>query len=283
MDIQWYPGHMTKAKRQMEEDRKLVDLVIELLDARAPRSSGNPDIVSLAAGKARLVILNKADLADEAANRRWKEWYEAQGIPVLTADARKAATFRSLSALTEKACAEKRKRDAARGIKNRPIRAMVVGIPNVGKSTFINSYAGKAVAKTGNKPGVTKGRQWIRLGKNLELLDTPGILWPKYEDEAIGERLAMIGSIRDDILGIGELGALLIDFLKENYPGVLTERYGADETKDGAGILYEIGSRRGCLVKGSLISYEKAAAVLLDEFRSGKLGRISLELPEEEM
>jgi len=279
MDIQWYPGHMTKAKRQMTEDVKLVDLVIELLDARVPFSSRNPDIDTLAKNKARIIILNKSDLADEAQNRAWKDHFEKTGIHVLMADARKANTFRALSSIVTEACREKIERDARKGIKNRPIRAMVVGIPNVGKSTFINSYAGKAVAKTGNTPGVTKGRQWIRLGKNLELLDTPGILWPKFEDQTVGEHLALIGSVNDNILDIAELSVVLIAFLKEYYPGVLNDRYELDETKERAEILYDIGVRRGCLVRGSGISYEKAAKALLDDFRSGKLGRITLERP----
>lgn len=270
---------MTKAKRQMEEDIKLVDLVIELVDARVPLSSGNPDIDALARNKGRIVILNKADLADEAVTRSWKDHFENKGFHVITADARKAGTFRELSAAAVSACSEKIERDRRKGIKNRPLRAMVAGIPNVGKSTLINSYAGKAVAKTGNKPGVTKGRQWIRLGKNIELLDTPGILWPKFEDAKVGERLALIGTINDNILSIEELSVDLIAFLKENYPGVLNARYEADEKKDDAEILYEIGLRRGCKVKGNEISCEKAAQILIDEFRAGKLGRISLERP----
>ena len=271
---------MTKAKRQMEEDIKLVDLVIELLDARVPYSSRNPDIDKLAKGKARIVILNKSDLADESANRIWKDHFETAGIPVIFADSRKASTFqKTLSAAVLESCKEKIARDARKGIKNRPIRAMVAGIPNVGKSTFINSYAGKAVAKTGNKPGVTKGRQWIRFGKNLELLDTPGILWPKFEDEKVGQRLALIGSINDNILGIEEMAVILIDFLKEKYPGALNARYALEEEKQAADILYEIGVRRGCVIKGNEISYEKASAALIDDFRSGKLGRITLERP----
>ena len=279
MNIQWYPGHMTKAKRQMEEDIKLVDLVIELLDARVPLSSRNPDIDTMAKNKGRIIILNKADLADDAVTKSWKEYFENSGLLVITADARAAGTFRELSAAAQQACKEKIERDRKKGIKNRPLRAMVAGIPNVGKSTLINSYAGKAVAKTGNKPGVTKGKQWIRLGKNIELLDTPGILWPKFEDEAVGERLAMIGTINDHILSIEELAVSFIDFLKNNYPGALEVRYGADESAANAEILYAIGEKRGCRIKGNEISYEKAAQIVMDEFRGGKLGRISLEKP----
>lgn len=279
MDIQWYPGHMTKAKRQMQEDVKLVDLVIELLDARAPLASRNPDIDSLAANKARLIILNKADLADESRNREWKEYFEERSAGVILADARKPAALKKIQNLTREVCREKLERDARRGIKNRPIRAMVAGIPNVGKSTFINSYAGKAVAKTGNRPGVTKGRQWIRMGKDLELLDTPGILWPKFEDQQVGKILSWIGTINDNILNIQDLTADLIDYLKENYPGVLNARYQVEEDASAAEILYAVGKRRGCMVKGNEISFEKAAALIMDEFRSGKLGRITLETP----
>lgn len=282
MDIQWYPGHMTKAKRQMQEDIKLVDLVIELLDARIPASSKNPDIDVLAQNKARIVILNKADLADENANRKWQSYFEKKGIAVIIADARNAGSFKTLSVRVNEACREKIERDRRRGIKNRPIRTMVAGIPNVGKSTFINSYAKKAVAKTGNKPGVTKGKQWIRLGKDLELLDTPGILWPKFEDEKVGVNLSLTGSISDNILNLEELSLKLIAYLRENYAGILNARYGAAEEGTDAQLLFAIGERRGCVGKGGEISYEKAANILIDEFRSGKLGRISLELPPEE-
>lgn len=280
---------MTKAKRQMTEDVKLVELVIELLDARAPVSSRNPDIDSLAKGKSRIVILNKADLADEAALGVWKTYFEDAGLFVLTADARSKASFKSLSSVVRQACREKIERDAKKGIKNRPVRAMVAGIPNVGKSTFINSYAGRSAAKTGNRPGVTKGNQWIRLGGDLELLDTPGILWPKFDDKNAGIRLALIGSVSDGILNIEELAVWFIAFMRSKYPGLLQKRYGVDERgadissenqiPTDAQILYEIGRRRGCVVKGNEISYEKAARILIDEFRSGKLGKISLEEP----
>ena len=213
MNIQWYPGHMTKAKRAMKEDVKLVDLVIELVDARAPLASRNPDIDSLAAGKGRVILLNKADLASEKANAVWITYFESQGFQVMKIDARAKATLKQLNALIQEACKEKIERDRRRGILNRPVRAMVVGIPNVGKSTFINSFAGKAAAKTGNKPGVTKGNQWIRLNKQVELLDTPGILWPKFEDQRVGLLLAFLGSINDEILEKDELASELADYL----------------------------------------------------------------------
>ena len=281
MNIQWYPGHMTKAKRAMKEDVKLVDLVIELVDARAPLASRNPDIDSLAAGKGRVILVNKADLASEKANAAWITYFESQGFQVMKIDARAKATLKQLNALIQEACKEKIERDRRRGILNRPVRAMVVGIPNVGKSTFINSFAGKAAAKTGNKPGVTKGNQWIRLNKQVELLDTPGILWPKFEDQRVGLLLAFLGSINDEILEKDELASELADYLRNITPGLLKERYGIEEDgKKPYELLDEIAAARACLTKGGVNDLTKAARLLLDEFRGGKLGRITLEMPE---
>ena len=281
MNIQWYPGHMTKAKRAMKEDVKLVDLVIELVDARAPLASRNPDIDSLAAGKGRVILLNKADLASEKANAAWITYFESQGFQVMKIDARAKATLKQLNALIQEACKEKIERDRRRGILNRPVRAMVVGIPNVGKSTFINSFAGKAAAKTGNKPGVTKGNQWIRLNKQVELLDTPGILWPRFEDQRVGLLLAFLGSINDEILEKDELASELADYLRNITPGLLKERYGIEEDgKKPYELLDEIAAARACLTKGGVNDLTKAARLLLDEFRGGKLGRITLEMPE---
>ena len=279
MNFQWYPGHMTKAKRQMQEDIKLIDLVIELVDARIPLSSRNPDIDELGKNKYRLILMNKADLADKRATDVWSQFFREKGYFVVSLDARSKSGMKSITDIIMEACKEKIERDRKRGIKNRPVRAMVVGIPNVGKSTFINSYAGKACAKTGNKPGVTKGKQWIRLSKNVELLDTPGILWPKFEDQAVGLRLALIGSIKDEILNIDELALELINFLTENYQGILAERYDVDETQKGTDILCEIAMNRKCIGKGGELDYSKAAALVIDEFRSGCLGRITLERP----
>ena len=279
MNIQWYPGHMTKARRMMEEDIKLIDLVIELVDARLPLSSRNPDIDNLAKNKARLILLNKADLSDERINNQWTDYFKEKGFFVVKLDSRSGAGMKAINGVIQEACKEKIERDRKRGIINRPVRAMAVGIPNVGKSTFINSYAKKACAKTGNKPGVTKGKQWIKLNKNLELLDTPGILWPKFEDQQIGLRLAMAGSINDEILNIAELAVHLIKFLKETYPGTISERYGVEEDTKELDILENIGVKRGCLKKGSVIDIDKAADIIIDEFRAGKLGRISLERP----
>lgn len=279
MQFQWYPGHMTKAKRQMQEDMKLIDLVIELVDARIPMSSRNPDIDELGKNKARLILLNKADLADDKASSTWMSFFKEKGYYVVKVDARNKGCMKAISSVIAEACKEKTERDRKRGIKNRPVRAMVVGIPNVGKSTFINTFAGKACAKTGNKPGVTKGKQWIRLNKSVELLDTPGILWPKFEDQSVGLRLALIGSIKDEILNIDELALALIELLKEYYSGVLTERYGVDEKQATADILMEIAKNRNCIKAGNELDYSKAAVLLLDEFRSGKLGEITLEFP----
>ena len=265
MNYQWYPGHMTKARRMMQEDIKLIDLVIELVDARVPLSSRNPDIDELGKNKSRLILLNKADLADKSANKKWTEFFQQKGYYVQEVDSRSGAGMKAISAIIQEACKEKIERDRKRGIKNRPVRAMVVGIPNVGKS------------------GVTKGKQWIRLNKNVELLDTPGILWPKFEDQAVGMRLAMIGSINDEILNIDELALELIQYLRNAYPGTLEKRYQCEEAaeKEALQILEEVAKLRGCLIKGGELDYGKASRLLMDDFRSGKLGRITLEMPEE--
>lgn len=280
MEIQWYPGHMTKAKRQMQEDLKLIDIIIELIDARIPYSGRNPDIRSMGAQKSRLIVLNKADLADEKGNRLWMEYYQQQGAQVLLADSRNRGTLKQIQPLIREACREKIERDRRRGIRNRTIKAMVVGIPNVGKSTFINSMAGRASAKTGNKPGVTKGKQWIHLSKELDLLDTPGILWPRFDDPKAGVRLAFIGSVSDDVVQTEELSLELISYLTAEYPGMLEVRYGVSESEEPVKILENIAVNRKCLSAGNQVSYEKAAAILLDEFRRGALGRVTLEIPE---
>ena len=283
MNIQWYPGHMTKARRMMQEDIKLIDLIIELVDARVPLSSRNPDIDELGKNKARLILLNKADLADQAVNEAWIAYFQKLGYTVVQINSKSGAGIKSISQKVQEACKEKIERDRRRGIKNRPIRAMVAGIPNVGKSTFINAYAGKNCAKTGNKPGVTKGKQWIRMGKGLELLDTPGILWPKFEDQNVGLRLAMIGSINENILNIEELSLLAIDFLRENYPGLITKQYEvSEEAEKPLAILDQIADRRKCLAKGGEYDYAKAASMFMDDFRNGRIGRFSLEKPAEE-
>ena len=282
MHFQWYPGHMTKAKRMMQENIKLIDLVIELVDARVPISSRNPDIDELGKNKARLILLNKSDLAEDKWNDAWSEYFREKGFSVVKVNSKKGGGIKSINGVIQEACKEKIERDRKRGILNRPVRAMVVGIPNVGKSTFINALAGKACAKTGNKPGVTKGKQWIRLNKNVELLDTPGILWPRFEDQAVGLRLALIGSIKEEILNTTEMAIAFIDFLKKTYKGVLEERYAVDEGKENLEILEEIARVRGCLMKGNQMDIDKAGRLLLEDFRSLRLGKLSLEVPDEQ-
>ena len=281
MHFQWYPGHMTKARRMMQENIKLIDLVIELVDARIPMSSRNPEIDELGKNKARLILLNKSDLAEDKWNDIWMEYFKEKGYSVVKVNSKKGGGIKSIQGVIQEACKEKIERDRKRGILNRPVRAMVVGIPNVGKSTFINALAGKACAKTGNKPGVTKGKQWIRLNKNVELLDTPGILWPKFEDQTVGLRLAYIGSIKDEILNTEELSAELIQFLEVSYPGILAEKYGIEETGNGFADLSKIAESRHCLVRGNELDTEKATRMLLDDFRNGRLGKITLEYPQD--
>lgn len=280
MNYQWYPGHMTKAKRMMQEDIKLIDLVIEIIDARVPLSSRNPDIDELGKNKARLIILNKSDLADEKKNDAWAAWFQGKGCFTAKVNARSGAGMKKIQDTIQEACKEKIERDRKRGIMNRPVRAIVVGIPNAGKSTFINTLAGKACAKTGNKPGVTKGKQWIRLNKNIELLDTPGILWPKFEDQLVGLKLAVVGSIKDELLQSEELAMWLIAYLRKEYAGLLTERYQIEEDGTDLEILERIAQSRGCRLKGNLPDYPKTAALIVEDFRSGRLGRITLERPE---
>lgn len=281
MHFQWYPGHMTKAKRAMQEDIKLIDVVIELVDARIPFSSKNPDINSLAQNKSRILLLNKSDMADPAVMKHWIHYYEQQGYLAMAINSKKRNELKQVHALIQKACKEKIERDRKRGILNRPVRAMIVGIPNVGKSTFINSFAGKACTKTGNKPGVTKGKQWIRLNKQVELLDTPGILWPKFEDQQVGKHLALIGSIKDELLQSVELALELIPFLVEEYPQTLSLHYQLQEKGKPADILLAIARSRGCVKTGNEADYDKAAFLLLDDFRNARLGKITMERPKQ--
>ena len=293
MHFQWYPGHMTKAKRQMQEDIKLIDLIIELVDARVPLSSRNPDIDELGKNKARMILLNKADLADERQNRAWMEYFKEKGIYAVSIDSRNKGSMKAVSAAITEACKEKTERDRRRGIKNRPVRAMVAGIPNVGKSTFINTFAGKACAKTGNKPGVTKQKQWIRINDKIELLDTPGVLWPKFESQEVALNLAFTGTIKEDILQRTEIAYELIKFLLKNYKKKICQRYGiTEEYIDNTlnkeqpenfniyEIMLEIGRKRGCIISGGNIDEEKTARIILDEFKNGKLGKITLESPK---
>ncbi len=280
MEFQWYPGHMTKAKRAMQEDLKLIDVIVELVDSRVPMSSKNPDIDPMANGKSRIILMNKFDLADPRVTEKWVAYYEEQGFFVAKVNAKKGTGIKDVNDMIARACQAKIERDRRRGIKNRPIRAMIVGIPNVGKSTFINSFARKACTKTGNKPGVTKGKQWIRLNKSVELLDTPGILWPKFDDQSVGLRLAFIGSIKDELFHVYELSILLLEYLKENYAGAVAGFYQLEEEPEPARLLEEIARRRGCVKAGGMLDTDQAGRYLVDDFRSGKIGRISLELPD---
>lgn len=279
MQFQWYPGHMTKAKRAMQEDIKLIDVIIELVDSRVPFSSKNPDIDTLTNGKSRILLMNKYDLADKAVSDKWTKYYEEKGYFVATVNSKNGRGVKAVNDVIQKACKEKIERDRKRGILNRPIRAMIVGIPNVGKSTFINSFAGKACAKTGNKPGVTKGKQWIRLNKNVELLDTPGILWPKFEDQQVGLNLAFIGSIKDELYNIYELSLLLLDYLIKNYPDAVADFYEIENSDLNNELLERIAIKRGCIKSGAEYDLDKAAKCLVDDFRNGRIGKISLEIP----
>ena len=283
-DLHWYPGHMTKAVRQMKEDIKLIDIVIELVDARIPISSRNPDIDSLAAGKSRVIILNKADMADDRETENWVKHFTDEGMIAVKLNSRSGNGMKQVNDAIAKAAEAKMARDRARGILNRPVRAIVGGIPNVGKSTFINSFAGRAVTKTGNKPGVTKGKQWIRLNKQVELLDTPGILWPKFEDRKTAEHLAFIGSIKDEVIEKMELVLNLITELENNYEGLIASYYGFDncektENKIDFAVktLEAVAEKRALLKKGGETDTDKASKLILDDFKNGRLGKITLE------
>lgn len=283
-DLHWYPGHMTKAVRQMKEDIKLIDVVIELVDARIPISSRNPDIDSLAANKSRVIVLNKADLADDRATDEWVKYFEDKGLIAVKLNSKSGNGIKQVKDAIAKAAEAKMARDRARGILNRPVRAIVGGITNVGKSTFINSFAGRAVTKTGNKPGVTKGKQWIRLNKQVELLDTPGILWPKFEDRMTAEHLAFIGSIKDEVIEKRELAIKFINELEDRYEGLLAKYYGFEavdkpenEVEFSMQILGLIAEKRALIKKGGEADTDKASILILDDFKNGRLGKITLE------
>ncbi len=285
MQVQWFPGHMAKTRRMIGEQMKLIDIVVELLDARLPLSSRNPEIDELTRGKPRLVLLNKADLADEDATKAWLSWFAAEGIPAMSVDAAHAANLNAVVSKIQAVLADKLAERAAKGMAGRTIKVMVVGIPNVGKSSVINKLAGRGSAQVGDRPGVTRSKQWVRLRKGMELLDTPGILWPKFESQAVGRRLAFVGSIKDDILDTEELACYLLAFLRTRYPAQLAARYKLPEDTSGLSdyeLLTLVGRKRGFVVSGGEIDTLRAANVLLDEFRGGKLGRITLEHPGEE-
>ncbi len=276
--IQWFPGHMAKARREVTEKLKLIDVVIELLDARVPLSSRNPMIDEIVAHKPRLVLLNKADLADPRETEKWVRFFEAKGSKVLSINSQTGKGVPAIAGACQELASAMLDKMKSRGMKPRAIRAMILGIPNVGKSTLINRLAIKKMAQTGDRPGITKRQQWIKVGKELELLDTPGILWPKFEDQSIGFRLAATGAIKDELLDFQDIALFVINFVKEHYPEVLQERYKLDELPEQSiEVFDEIGKKRGCLLPGGYIDYDKAAEIILRELRSGTLGRITLE------
>ncbi|WP_096435428.1 ribosome biogenesis GTPase YlqF [Alteribacter populi] len=281
MSIQWFPGHMAKAKREAQEKMKLIDVVIELVDARIPLSSRNPVIDEITKNKPRVMILNKADLADRNVNQLWREFFEAKGYLVLEVDSQKGKGIKDISLAVKKqasAMIEKMKR---KGMNPRAVRALILGIPNVGKSTLINRLANKKIAKIGDRPGVTKSQQWIKVGKEMELLDTPGILWPKFDDDAVGFRLALTGAIKEDIFDFQESAVFLLNYIKEVYPDTLKQRYQLQEISEEVSELFdEIGKKRGCLVSGGMVDYDRTSELILRDFRGGKLGRLSLERPD---
>ena len=282
LNIQWFPGHMTKAGRMIEENVKLVDAVCELLDARIPSASRNPDIDRLAGGKPRLVILNRIDLADPALTAKWRVYFKSAGLDVLETDSKSGRGVQNFPAAVRALLKDKLAAYAAKGQGTRPLRVMVLGIPNVGKSTFINKVAGKKAAAVSDRPGVTRGRQWISVDRGLELLDTPGILWPRFDSQEVGELLAATGAVKDDVLDREALAANLLVRLRELYPEAIAQRYGLT-SPDAAGweMLEAAAKRRGFLAGRGEYDTERMAAVLLDEFRGGKLGRITLERPDE--
>lgn len=279
MPIQWYPGHMAKAKREFQEKLKLVDVVLELVDARIPQSSRNPDLDSIIGDKPRVVILMKADLADPAQTEKWAAYFESQGVPTVSIDAQEGRDVQKVQQAAKKALTEQMKKRAEKGMKPRAIRAVIVGIPNVGKSTLINRMARKKVAQTGNKPGVTKAQQWIKYGKELELLDTPGILWPKFEDQEVGKRLALTGAIRDRLLYMDDIALYGMELLRKYYPGELAKRYRLDESEEELELpelLMRISEKRGFRD-----DYDRAAEMLVFELRRGQLGRVTLDRIED--
>lgn len=278
--IQWFPGHMKKAQRLIEENLKLVDVVIELLDARIPASSANPMLKDIIAGKPRMIALNKSDLADPAVTKRWLEYFKGQGIAAVAINSVNGKGMKQLVSRAEELARPKTEKFVKQGAKARSARVMILGIPNVGKSSLINRLAGAMRAKTANKPGVTRAKQWIRIGSALDLLDTPGILWPKFEDPLVGLKLAFTGAVSDEVYDVEQVVLLLLDIMRREYPERLQERYKLSEIADSsAGILEDIGRKRGCLVKGGMVDLEKAQRIVLTEFRAGRLGLVSLDLP----
>ena len=280
MLIQWFPGHMAKTKRLIIEHLKAVDVAAELLDARIPLASANPMVEELLSGKPRIIILNKADLADPGMTKAWESYYKRKGVAAVSMSCGNGKDKKKFLRLIKEAASPMLEKWKRRGLKTRSVRIMILGIPNVGKSTLINFISGTAAARTANTPGHTRGKQWVRLSQGLDLLDTPGVLWPKFEDQAVGLRLALIGSIKEEILNTTEMAMEFIGFLKKSYSGVLVERYSVDESKENLEILEEIARIRGCLMKGNQTDIDKAGRLLLEDFRSLRLGKLSLEVPD---
>ncbi|MEK4127043.1 MULTISPECIES: ribosome biogenesis GTPase YlqF [Anoxybacillus] len=279
MTIQWFPGHMAKAKREVTEKLKLIDIVFELVDARIPISSRNPLIDEIVANKPRIILLNKADMADPDVTKQWIDFFAAQQIDAIAIDSQSGTGVKQMVAVAKEKLRPKFEKMIAKGIKRpRAMRALIVGIPNVGKSTLINRLAGKHIAKTGDTPGVTKAQQWIKVGKELELLDTPGILWPKFEDEEVGYKLATTGAIKDTILNLQDVAVYALRFLSTHYPDRLKERYAlADIPEDIVQLFDDIGKKRGCLAAGGVVDYDKVAELVLRDIRTEKLGRLSFD------
>ncbi|MEK4220913.1 ribosome biogenesis GTPase YlqF [Bacillus sp. FSL W8-0116] len=280
MTIQWFPGHMAKARREVTEKLKLIDIVFELVDARLPLSSRNPMIDEIIQQKPRIILLNKADLADSDWTKEWIAYFKSRQLPAIAINSQEGQGLSQIMNKTKELLKEKFERMRARGIKPRAVRAMIVGIPNVGKSTLINRLAKRNIAKTGNTPGVTKAQQWIKVGKELELLDTPGILWPKFEDEEVGYKLALTGAIKDSIINLQDVAAYGLRFLKEHYPERLTERYQIDPHLEIIEMFDAIGKLRGCLLKGGEIDYDKTTDIIIRDIRSEKLGKLTFDFPE---
>ena len=284
MNIQWYPGHMTKTRRQMEQDIRLVDAVCEIVDARIPLSSRNPDIDSICGNKPRMMILNRIDMADPNTTRRWAAYFREQGMTVLETDCKNRKGTKQFAPAVQELLKEKLRQYADKGQVGRTLRVMVVGIPNVGKSTFINQVAGRKSAKAENRPGVTRGKQWVTVERGLEMLDTPGILWPKFEDPEVGLKLAYTGAVKDNVVDVETLATHLIELLGRNYPEALEARYKIKipDTFEGYELLELTGRKRGMLISGGEVDTERMSRVLLEEYRNGKLGRFTLEVPEQE-
>ncbi len=280
--IQWFPGHMTKTRRLMQKNITLVDAVVEITDARIPMSSRNPEMDKLVGKKPRLILLNKCDAADDRITQQWLDYYKKKGILALATDCRSGKGVNKFLPMLKELLKEQIEKWQAKGMVGRPIRIMIVGIPNVGKSSFINKMAKSKRAKVEDRPGVTRGKQWVSLGKELELLDMPGVLWPKFEDKLVGERLAFTGAVKDDIMDLEHLASRLLQYLNETCPQLIFGRYGveANTEEEGFDILTNIGRKRGFLISGGEINTERAAIIVLDEFRSGKIGRITLEKPQ---